>query len=285
MEFASPSLSITDRDFHQLRELIHAHTGIALSDHKRALVCSRLAKRLRHLRLANYAEYYQHLTRTDGEGGELREMINAITTNKTDFFREPHHFEYLTKSVFPLLKQGKNRRLRFWCAGTSTGEEAYTLAITLQEVFGVQASDWDIRILATDIDTRVLEQARNGEYAMEQVKQVPEALRRRYFLRGTGNNLGRVHVKPSLQKDIAFRPLNLIDPHWPMHGPFDVIFCRNVLIYFSRESQQRLFEKFARYLRPGGYLMLGHAEFIHDLEGLYEPVGHSMYRRRDGGSP
>ncbi len=285
MQSANPALSITDRDFNRLRELIHVHTGIALSDHKRALVCSRLAKRLRHLNLSSYAEYYDHLTQTDSEGHELREMINAITTNKTDFFREPHHFEYLSTTVLPSLRQAKNRRLRFWSAGASTGEEAYTLAITLQEAFTGAMNEWDIRILATDIDTRVLETAENGVYTLEQLRQVPDALRRRYFLRGTGDNHGRVRVKPVLQKDISFRALNLADPHWPMHGLFDVIFCRNVMIYFSKTLQQELFERFARCLRPGGYLMLGHAEFIHDLDGIYAPVGHSMYRRREGRSP
>lgn len=284
MPFANPCLSITDLDFNRLRELIHAHTGIALSDHKRALMCSRLAKRLRFLNLSSYAEYFDHLTQTDAEGHELREMINAITTNKTDFFRESHHFDYLASNVFPALKLAKNRRLRLWSAGTSTGEEAYTLAITLQESFGGLMNEWDIRILATDIDSRVLEAAKSGVYTQEQLQQVPEELRKRYFLKGLGENHGRVHVKPLLQKDISFRLLNLIDRHWPMHGPFDVIFCRNVMIYFSRTSQQELFERFARYLRPGGYLMLGHAEFIHGLEEIYSAVGHSIYMRREGRS-
>jgi chemotaxis protein methyltransferase CheR len=273
-------LAITDQEFRQLRDFIHVHTGIALSEHKRALICARLAKRLRHHNLRTYAEYYALLTRADSEGNELMEMINAITTNKTDFFRESHHFEFLMTRAFPAFGQ-ERRRLRLWSAGTATGEEAYSLAIALSESLPA-IEERDVRILATDIDTQVLERARQGIYTLEQIAHLPEELRRRHFLKGAGEHLGQVRVKPSLQTLIRFLRLNLIEEPWPMYGPFDVIFCRNVLIYFDKPLQRRLLERFAGILRHGGYLMLGHAEFIHGLEQLYAQVGHSIYQCRKG---
>jgi chemotaxis protein methyltransferase CheR len=276
-----PRLSISDGDFRKLRDFIHEHTGISLADHKRALVCARLAKRLRHLNLQTYGDYYELLMHGDADGRELMEMINAITTNKTDFFREPHHFQFLTDQVFPALRAAHQRRLRVWCAGTSTGEEAYTLAMTLAESF-IPFGEWDIKLLATDIDTNVLERAARGVYTMQQLQPVPQALLQRYFMRGTGTNEGLARVKPGLQSFIRFRRLNLIDETWPMQGPFDVIFCRNVLIYFDKALQRKLLHHFASMLRVGGYLMLGHAEAIHGVEPLFHPVGHSIYHRGAG---
>ncbi|OGI44433.1 MAG: hypothetical protein A2V92_03420 [Candidatus Muproteobacteria bacterium RBG_16_65_31] len=271
--------TITDREFGQLRDLIHAHTGIALSEHKRALVCSRLAKRLRHYNLACYADYYELLTQADPDGRELMEMINAITTNKTDFFRESHHFQFLSEQVFPALKQSRQRRLRIWSAAASSGEEAYTLAITVSEVFPAP-NDWDIKILATDIDTNVLERAARGVYSQHQVRMISKPLLQRYFLKGAGAHEDEVMVKPVLKSLIRFARLNLIDEPWPMQGPFDAILCRNVFIYFDKPTQQRLFARFAKLLRKDGYLMLGHAEFIQGHESLFSIVGHSIYRRR-----
>jgi len=271
--------TITDREFGQLRDLIHAHTGIALSEHKRALVCSRLAKRLRHYNLACYADYYELLTQADPDGRELMEMINAITTNKTDFFRESHHFQFLSEQVFPALKQSRQRRLRIWSAAASSGEEAYTLAITVSEAFPAP-NDWDIKILATDIDTNVLERAARGVYSEHQVRMISKPLLQRYFLKGAGAHEDEVMVKPVLKSLIRFARLNLIDEPWPMQGPFDAILCRNVFIYFDKPTQQRLFARFAKLLRKDGYLMLGHAEFIQGHESLFSIVGHSIYRRR-----
>ena len=271
--------TITDREFGQLRDLIHAHTGIALSEHKRALVCSRLAKRLRHYNLACYADYYELLTQADPDGRELMEMINAITTNKTDFFRESHHFQFLSEQVFPALKQSRQRRLRIWSAAASSGEEAYTLAIAVSEAFPAP-NDWDIKILATDIDTNVLERAARGVYSEHQVRMISKPLLQRYFLKGAGAHEDEVMVKPVLKSLIRFARLNLIDEPWPMQGPFDAILCRNVFIYFDKPTQQRLFARFAKLLRKDGYLMLGHAEFIQGHESLFSIVGHSIYRRR-----
>ncbi len=272
-------LTITDQEFWKLRHFIHEHTGIALADHKRALVCARLAKRLRHLNLANYAEYYDLLMGRDPEGHELAEMINAITTNKTDFFRESHHFKFLTDHVFPALRASRQRRIRIWSAGSATGEEAYTIAMTVCESFQT-ITEWDIKILASDIDTNVLDFAARGVYSLESLQRVPEELRSRYFSKGSGTNQGFARIKLMLQAMIRFRRLNLIDGAWPMKGPFDVIFCRNVLIYFDKSLQRKLLTRFAEMLRPDGYLMLGHAEAIHGFEPIYRAVGHSIYQRR-----
>ena len=272
---------ITDGEFRQLRDLIHLHTGIALSEHKRALVCARLARRLRHYQFTRYAQYYELLCQGDPDGVELMEMINAITTNKTDFFREAHHFQFLTERVFPEHRQKKTRRLRLWSAAAATGEEAYSLAMTVREAFA-NAPDWDIKILATDIDTRVLAHAAEGVYTAEQATHIEPALLRRYFLKGNGEFENRVRVKPALKTLLRFRQLNLLDEPWPMRAPFDIIFCRNVLIYFDKATQRRLLERLSALLSPDGFLMLGHAEAVHGFDYLYRPVGHSIYQSRVG---
>ncbi len=271
---------ISDAEFQQLREFIYAHTGIALSDHKRALVYARLGRRLRHHGLESFADYYELLTERDVDGHELVEMINCITTNKTDFFREPHHFKFLSDRVFPDIHArgvGGGRRIRLWSAGTATGEEAYTLAITVREAFPLTEA-WDIRILATDIDTRVLAHAERGEYTDEQAERIPQLLLQRYFFHGEGPNAGHVQVKPRLKEIVRFRRLNLMDDPWPMQGLFDVIFCRNVIIYFDRNTQRRLIERFTRMLRPGGYLMLGHSESLVDGGGALRHMSQSVYQ-------
>ena len=274
-------LTISDAEFRQLREFIHAHTGIALSEHKKALVCSRLSKRLRHHGLPRYSDYYVLLVENDPEGMELMAMINAITTNKTDFFREPHHFRFLAEQVFPAYKQNPHRErpLRMWSAAASTGEEAYSLAMTAREAMP-SFNEQDIRILATDIDTDVLSRAASGIYTHTQASQIPEALLRRYFLKGQGTHEGEVMAKPLLKSLVHFHWLNLLEDPWPMQEKFDVIFCRNVLIYFDKPTQQKLFQRLAGALRKDGYLMLGHSEAMHGWDNIFKPVGYSIYQCR-----
>lgn len=274
------TFKISDAEFQQLREFIHSHTGIALSDHKRALVYARLARRLRHHRLDSFADYYELLTERDPDGRELVEMINCITTNKTDFFREPHHFKFLTDHVLPDMHArgtAGSRRVRLWSAGSATGEEPYTLAMTVREALPLTEA-WDIRILATDIDTRVLAHAERGEYSREQAERIPQALLHRYFYQGGGEHAGHVQVKPTLKELIRFRRLNLMDQPWPMRGLFDVIFCRNVIIYFDRPTQRRLIERFTEVLRPNGYLILGHSESLIDGGGKLRHMSQSVYQ-------
>lgn len=274
-------LTISDGEFRQLREFIHAHTGIALSEHKKALVCSRLSKRLRHHGLQHYSDYYVLLVEQDPEGVELMAMVNAITTNKTDFFREPHHFRFLSEVVFPAYKQNPNRErpLRMWSAASSTGEEAYSLAMTALEAMP-SFNDQDIRILATDIDTDVLSRAATGVYTLSQAAQIPQALLQRYFLKGHATHQGEVMVKSVIKSLVHFHWLNLLEDPWPMQEKFDVIFCRNVLIYFDKPTQQKLFQRMAGALKKDGYLMLGHSEAMHGWNDIFRPVGHSIYQCR-----
>jgi len=274
-------LTITDNEFRQLRQFIQDHTGIALSEHKRALVCSRLSKRLRHHDLQHYSNYYVLLVERDPEGKELIAMINAITTNKTEFFREQHHFHFLSKEVFPSCRKNPNREkpFRLWSAASSSGEEAYSLAMSALEAMP-SFNEKDINILATDIDTDMLSHAANGIYTLALATHIPEALLHRYFLKGQGPYEGKIMVKPLLKSLVHFHRLNLLDKPWPMHEKFDVIFCRNVLIYFDKATQSDMFRRMAGALKPGGYLMLGHSEAIHGMSEIFHAVGHSIYQLR-----
>jgi len=268
----------TDADFTCLRQLVTEHTGIVVSDNKRDMLYSRLARRLRSLGMTRFAEYCAYLRTHEQE--ELTNLINAVTTNLTSFFREPHHFQHLAHTVVPWLlnQNADSRRIRMWSAGCSTGEEPYSMAMTLEESIPPWL-DWDVRILATDLDTNVIEQARRGVYELERIHGLGEARLKRFFLKGRGANEGLVKVDPELQAMIEFRQLNLLKD-WPMKGPFDVIFCRNVMIYFDKPTQQRLVERFANLLAPRGYLYIGHSETLKDISNAFESVGNTIYRRR-----
>ena len=232
----------TDRDFQYLRQLVNRETGIVITPAKREMVYSRLSRRLRALNLADFEDYC-HLLEEDGQG-ELNAFINAITTNLTSFFREPHHFDHLQNTVVPdlLNKNASARRIRIWSAGCSTGEEPYSIAMAMAEV--LPDDSWDCRILATDIDTDVLMKAERGIYPLERVASLSQARLKRWFSRGSGANQGLTRVVPELREMITFRRLNLME-EWPVNGPIDVLFCRNVVIYFDKETQRLIFDKFA----------------------------------------
>lgn len=270
---------LRDREFRAFCALILQETGIALNDSKRELVCSRLSKRLRHHGFTSYSDYLDFLMAEDTDGAERREMINCITTNKTDFFREPHHFDFIRHTVFPQCearaRAGAERRLRIWSSACSTGEEPYTLAMVIRE--WAAAATWDIKILASDIDTQVLDKAQAGIYSGDRLAPVPAHLRTKYFQRGAEPDPGTWAARDTLRELITFRQLNLMDDPWPMRGKFDLIFCRNVLIYFNRETQQRILERFAQYLQPHGFLFLGHSENLNWLTNLYTPLGNTIY--------
>ena len=272
---------LSDRDFNRFRKLIFDLAGITLSEHKRALVYSRLAKRLRANGLDNYSDYYELVSKAAPDSQEIVDFINAITTNKTSFFRESHHFDYLRDEVFPeYLQQSKNglrRTLRIWSAGCSAGQEPYTLAMTIREFFGMN-SNIDTNILATDIDTNVLQRARQGVYNSEQIEDVPDYLLRKYFLKGKGEKKGLAKVSADLQSLIHFERLNLFDETWPMKDQLDIIFCRNVIIYFNRDTQRKLITRMTGKLKPGGYLMLGHSESLHGYDSGLEHVRKNVYR-------
>lgn len=277
------SLQITDQEFRDISELILSETGISLGGHKRSLIISRLGKRLRHLGLRTFTQYYHYLTTEDHEQTELRETINCVTTNKTDFFREAYHFDFLREHLLQpkreQARRGGARRLRIWSAACSTGEEPYSIAMTIAEEFA-SLEDWDIKILASDIDTNVLRQGEAGIYDERNLSLPADHLKHRYFLRGTGSQAGRVQIKPGLRRLVSFRRINFVEPQWPIKTRFDAIFCRNVIIYFNRETQRRLFERLTQYLKPDAYLFVGHSENLYQMSDLVAPIGHTVYRLR-----
>jgi len=270
--------SFTDGDFEFIRHLVAEQTGINLSEGKREMVYGRLARRLRERGIGSFAEYCKLL---EGDDGEIIHLVNAITTNLTSFFRENHHFEYLRNTVLPeLLDHNRHsRRLRIWSSGCSTGEEPYSIAITLKETLPANHG-WDVKILATDIDTNVLDRARRGVYAQDGVRNLPPERVQRWFRRGAGTNAGKVQINPALQELIRFRQLNLMSEPWPMKGRFDVIFCRNVVIYFDKPTQKRLFARYAQVLDARRHLFIGHSETLFQICDEFELVGNTVYRKR-----
>lgn len=268
--------ALRDGDFRRITELVMAATGIVIGEKKRAFIQGRLGRRLRVLGLADFSEYCSVLDGPDGEA-ERRALVNAVTTNHTSFFREPHHFDYLTKTMLPMIFQKKNEhhgRLRIWSAGCSSGEEPYTIAMTLLDC-PLSFSGWDVRILATDLDTNVLARAAAGIYDAERVQSIPAKIRRLYV---TGQADGDGSMNAALRSLITFKPLNLLD-EWPMRGPFDIIFCRNVVIYFDKPTQRRLFNRFADMLREDSWLIVGHSESLQNLTDRFALVGRTIYRR------
>lgn len=271
------SPTLTDSDFDRFRRLILRESGIYLRDTKRHLLMARLTQRLRQLGLDSFSRYYDYLT-SDTTGGEMVAFINRITTNKTSFFREPHHFEFLRGKVVPGTRC---KRLAIWSSACSSGEEPYSIAITLEEALG-PAHGWDIRILASDIDTEMLGRAEAGIYECEALCGVPERIQRAHFLRGYGNRAGLVQVQPEVRRMVQFRRINLIEADWPPQGHFDVVFCRNVIIYFDRATQERIIGRMAGCLKPDGYLFAGHSENLFWMRDLLVPVQPTIYRLNKG---
>lgn len=275
-------IPLSDVDFREFQALVFKLCGIHLSDAKRQLVKSRLQKRLRHYGLSSYRQYYDIIV-ASRDPAEITAFVNCITTNKTDFYREPHHFQFIADTFLPEVQEhvqkGRMRkRLRVWHAGCSSGEEPYTLGITLMEALN-GASDWDIRLLASDIDTNVLDQAEQGVYGADRVSTIPLHLLHKYFLRGRGGSDGMVKVRDSVRELIEFKRINLNDV-WPIRPDtkFDIIFCRNVIIYFNRDTQRKLFARFADHLRPGGILFIGHSESLINVSDSFESLGNTIYR-------
>jgi chemotaxis protein methyltransferase CheR len=259
--------------FRQVSELMHRISGIHLHSGKRELVRARLTTRMRELRLADFDSYLSLLS-TDRDGRELACLVDLLTTNKTSFFREPQHFHVLRERVLPELGP-RAGPLRVWSAGCSTGEEPYSLALALNSELG--SSD-DARILATDISARVLEIARHGVYPEDALRDVPPALRQAGFHCVSGRPPRSYVVAESIRSMVHFARLNLVG-EWPMRGPFDLICCRNVMIYFARPTQQRLVERFFQLLVPGGYFFAGHSESFAGLEHGFQYVQPAVYRR------
>jgi chemotaxis protein methyltransferase CheR len=279
MEARLREFAFSDEDFNSLRALVRKHTGISLSEAKRELVYGRLSRRLRALGLQSFRDYRNVLT-ADPEGQEMVEFCNAITTNLTSFFRESHHFDYLRDQVLvPLGTRPPGQRLRIWSAGCSTGEEPYSIAMTVRESLP-QAGRHDIKILATDLDSEVLSRGRKGVYAEDRVKGMSQARIATFFLEQREGGTVRLAVSPAIRELITFNQLNLMH-ELPMRGPFDVIFCRNVVIYFDKDTQRDLFRRFAQLQRPGDVLYLGHSESMFKVSEAYTLVGRTIYRRNE----
>jgi len=259
---------LSDEEFRLFSELIREKAGIHLSEHKHQLLRARLSRRLRALDLCSFEEYYDYLMGHDATGQEMLIMVNCITTNKTEFFREPHHFDFLQEvarqALIERARRTGNRQVRIWSAGCASGEEPYSIAISLREALG-SLFGWEIEILASDIDTEVLEKAERGIYPLAQVSAIPQALLHKYFRGGTGTFQGFVRVCQEIQGLVSFLRINLLDDPWPIQARFDAIFCRNVMIYFHRSTQKRLVERFAASLEEGGHLFVGHSESLFGL--------------------
>ena len=264
----------SDRDFERVCKLIYEHAGISLSASKQDMVYSRLARRLRANSLTSFKDYLGLLERNDA--AEWEAFTNSLTTNLTAFFREEHHFPILAEHI---QKRRSGQQIQLWCSAASTGEEPYSMAMTMVEVFGSFSPP--VHILATDVDTNVLATAQRGVYAMERLEKMPQDRLRRFFLRGTGKNAGSAQVRKELRDMITFRQLNLLDDAWPVRGPFDAIFCRNVMIYFDKPTQYRILQKFAPLLARGGLMFAGHSESFHHAADLFKLRGKTVYELAD----
>ena len=265
-----------EEDFQALRALVKSLIGIHLSEQKRELVYGRLTRRLRALQLRTFAEYREQLS---DNVQELAELCNAITTNLTSFFREPHHFQYLREHLLaPLAADPRGRRrLRIWSAGCSTGEEPYSIAMTVLEALPDPAN-WDVRVLATDVDSEVLARARRGLYPPERMSSVSPERRQRFFIEQREAGMACGQIAPEVASLVTFKQLNLIHS-LPMRGPLDAIFCRNVVIYFDKETQRELFTRIARLQRPDDLLFLGHSESLFKVCDSYALIGKTIHRR------
>lgn len=259
------------RDFERLRQMLYRLTGIHLSNAKQQMVYSRLSRRLRRLALTSFEAYLDYLER---HGEEHEEFVNALTTNLTAFFRERHHFQSLGEHLQGLRQQ--SRPLRLWCTAASTGEEPYSIAMTVAEVFDSLRPP--VHILASDIDTRVLEAARQGIYPLTRIAPLSAVQQRRFLLRGKGAQAGKVRIRDELRALVEFRQINLLANTWPVEPGLDVIFCRNVMIYFDKPTQLQVLERMTRLLRPDGLFFAGHSESFAHASDLVRLIGRTLYR-------
>jgi len=274
------SVVISDREFELFRELIYQQTGISLHETKKSMLSARLGKRLRQLNLPSFEAYYDFLHESPSDSEEYRLLINSVTTNKTAFFREMHHFKFLGEQLRLHKPSGP---LRIWSSACSTGQEPYSIAMTVADALSPLQGK-DIRILASDIDTQVLHEASEGLYDPDLVEDVSPINRSRFLnVEQTGHGI-KFRVTRELRDLITFRQKNLIAQSWAINTRFDFIFCRNVLIYFDRETQDQILRKFISFLKPNGYLIVGHSEHLNWLSSLIEPVGKTIYRLRGSGA-
>ena len=273
-------IKLQDDEFRLISQLLYRRYGINLTEQKRALMVERLQKTLRTGQFTSYKAYYKHVI-SDTSGKALLHMVDKLSTNHTFFFREAEHYDFLRLRALPeivasLQKQG-SRKIRIWSAGCSSGEEAYTAAMVISEFFGAELSEWDVGILATDISVTALEKARSGLYDNSQLACIPPTYRIRYF-KPSGS--GKWSVLPEIQDMILFRRLNLMNESYPFKGLFNVIFCRNVMIYFDNATQQKLINQMHYYTEPDGYLFVGHSESLSQYRSLYKYVQPAIFQKK-----
>lgn len=267
---------LTDSEFAKLSKFIYSQYGIKMPPEKRIMLQSRLQKRLRALRIYSFKEYIDYVFSVDGRD-EVVHMMDVVSTNKTDFYREPAHFDYLRQTLLPELYDEK-KNIKLWSAGCSSGPEVYTLAIELSEFASTHAG-FDYSILGTDISTLMLKKAHAAIYPEEMVEMIPLDLKRKYLLRSKDKSKRLVRINPILRKKAKYQRLNFMDDTYPVNEQFDIIFCRNVLIYFDRDTQERVINKLCNYLRPGGYFFLGHSESITNINVPLKQLKPTVYRR------
>ena len=273
--------SMTSKQFEKFRKFIYDQCGIKLSDAKKTLLEGRLQKRMRRLGMSSFQDYEQYIFSPEGMQEELIQMIDVITTNKTDFFRESNHFDYLVNEALPALidiNGSVYREIRIWSAGCSTGEEPYTMGIVLSE-YANKVPGFKFSVLATDISTKVLQHAVSGIYDSSKVVPIPIALKKKYLLKHKDKTKKIVRIAPELRKQVTFKRLNFMDSSYGIEKPMHIIFCRNVLIYFDRETQERIINKFCKNLVNGGYLFLGHSETLNGLRVSLTQVSPTVYRK------
>ncbi len=275
----SSMMAISNEEFARLRDLIHQRFGINLTEQKRSLLVGRLQKLMRKLNLATFTDYYDYLSNDKTEAA-LGELVDLISTNHTYFNREKDHFDYFFQTALPAvidkLKRENRKDLRIWCAGCSTGEEPYTLLMLMMEYLGTDYASWDAGILATDISDRALTIARRGAYATDRVMQLPENLRKKYFVPA---GPGEMQVCDRVRKEATFRRFNLMNTTFPFKKPFQMIFCRNVMIYFDQPTREALVSRYHKFTEPGGYLFIGHSETLGRSQTLYRYLKPALYQK------
>ena len=269
---------LTNKEFTYICQYVYDRAGIVLAENKRQMVYRRLTRIVREKKLDSFNQYCQLLQAN--EEGEEDYLINAITTNLTSFFREQHHFDYLKNYEIPRLinQNKKEKRIRVWSSASSTGEEPYSIAITFFEAMKNLLSQWDVKILATDIDSNVLACCKTGVYDSKKIVGLPDKIIKEYFYKGSGVNQDKYKVANKSAQLLTFKKLNLLH-EWPMKGPFDIIFCRNVIIYFDKPRQQELFARYHQMLKPGGLLILGHSENLGAYQQYFKNVGRTIFRK------
>jgi chemotaxis protein methyltransferase CheR len=277
-KFEIKKISLSDSEFDKLRELVYKISGISLANTKKELVISRFSKRLKELKLNSFGEYYDLIVSPSGFS-EVQNFINSITTNKTDFFREAHHFDFIVSTFIPQVVASSRPVVRIWSAACSTGEEPYTIAMVMAKYL-VEPYGIPVKILGTDIDTNVLKTAARGVYDSHAIGQVPEKYLKKYFLRGKGDSFGLYKIKDEIRSMVTFKQLNFIASEYPITSTFDIIFCRNVIIYFSSETKKTVVSKLFRYLNEGGYIMMGHSETLFNMIDGLVYLKNTIYQKR-----